>query len=174
MWAPKGWRRVRHRLEKSNFEVLAVDLASPTAPLADCRVLVVPGPSIAIDDAASARIVAFIQGGGNVFVLSAPVLGEDKRVQRSGLEPVAKLIGVDFGQDFILETDAALRLPRGAGEVFFATPEPHEVTRGLERERREDRLASVGQRRAKLANLGQFPGQSAARFERQSTLRARF
>jgi len=131
---PEGLAEVRHRLEKSNFEVLALDLASPGATLADCTVLVVAGPSVAVDDAASARIVAFIQGGGSAFVLAAPVLGEDKRVQRSGLEPVGKLIGVDFGQDFILETDTALRLPRGAGEVFFATPQEHEVTRGLERE----------------------------------------
>jgi hypothetical protein len=109
-------------------------LAAPAAKLDDCTVLIVAGPSVAVDDTASARIVGFIQGGGSAFVLSAPLLGEDKRVQRSGLEPVAKLIGVDFGQDFVLETDAALRLPRGAGEVFFATPQPHEVTRGLERE----------------------------------------
>ena len=131
---PEGLSEIRHRLEKSNFQVIAVDLAAPGSNLADCTVLVVPGPSVAVDDAASARIVAFIQAGGSAFVLSAPVLGEDKRVQRSGLEPVAKLIGVEFGQDFILETDAALRLPRGAGEVFFATPRSHEVTRGLERE----------------------------------------
>ena len=131
---PEGLAEVRHRLEKSNFEVLAVDLTSPADRLADCTVLVVAGPSITVDDAAAARIVAFIRAGGSAYVLSAPVLGEDKRVQRSGLEPVARLIGVDFGQDFILETDAALRLPRGAGEVFFATPQTHEVTRGLERE----------------------------------------
>ncbi|HEY3254064.1 MAG TPA: GldG family protein, partial [Polyangiaceae bacterium] len=131
---PEGLAEVRHRLEKSNFEVIALDLAAPAPKLDECTVLVVAGPSIPIDDAASARIVAFIQGGGSAYLLAAPVLGEDKRVQRSGLEPIAKLIGVDFGQDFILETDAALRLPRGAGEVFFATPQTHEVTRGLERE----------------------------------------
>jgi len=131
---PEGLAEVRHRLEKSNFDVAAVDLAAPGASLGECTVLVVAGPSVEVDQAASTRIVAFIEGGGSAYLLSAPILGEDKRVQRSGLEPIAKLIGVDFGQDFILETDTALRLPRGAGEVFFATPEPHEVTRGLERE----------------------------------------
>jgi len=131
---PEGLAEVRHRLEKSNFEVLAVDLTAATASLTDCTVLVVAGPSVPVDEAAAARIVAFIRGGGSAYVLSAPLLGEDKRVQRSGLEPVAQLVGVDFGQDFILETDAALRLPRGVGEVFFATPQAHEVTRGLERE----------------------------------------
>jgi hypothetical protein len=131
---PEGLAEVRHRLEKSNFEVLALDLTTPTAPLADCTVLVVAGPSIPIDDASASRIAGFVRGGGSAYLLSAPILGDDKRVQRSGLESVAQLIGVEFGQDFILETDAALRLPRGAGEVFFATPQTHEVTRGLERE----------------------------------------
>jgi hypothetical protein len=31
----------------------------------------------------------------------------------------------------VIETDAAARLPRGLGEVFFATPTAHEVTTGL-------------------------------------------
>ena len=131
---PEGLSEVRHRLEKSNFEVTAVDLAAPGSTLGDCNLLVVAGPSVEFDAAAAARIVDFVKGGGSAYVLAAPLLGENKRVQPSGLEPVAQLIGVDFGRDFILETDAALRLPRGAGEVFFATPKPHEVTRGLERE----------------------------------------
>jgi len=131
---PEGLAEVRHRLEKSNFEVTAVDLAAPGGSLGDCNLLVVAGPSVEVDASAAARIVAFIKDGGSAYILAAPLLGENKRVQRSGLEPVAQLIGVEFGQDFILETDAALRLPRGAGEVFFATPQPHDVTRGLERE----------------------------------------
>ncbi|MEJ1960351.1 MAG: GldG family protein [Gammaproteobacteria bacterium] len=131
---PEGLSEVRHRLERSNFEVMAVDLAAPGSSLGECQLLVVAGPSVEVDASAAARITSFIQGGGSAYLLAAPLLGENKRVLRSGLEPVAQLIGVDFGQDFILETDAALRLPRGAGEVFFATPKPHEVTRGLERE----------------------------------------
>lgn len=131
---PEGLSELRHRLEKSNFEVAAVDLAAPGSTLQDCNLLVIAGPGVEFDASAAARVVTFIQAGGSAYLLAAPLLGENKRVQRSGLEPIAQLIGVDFGQDFILETDAALRLPRGAGEVFFATPQQHEVTRGLERE----------------------------------------
>jgi hypothetical protein len=131
---PEGLAEVRHRLEKSNFDVTAVDLGAPGTSLSDCSLLVVPGPSVEVDASAAGRIVDFIKSGGSAYLLVAPMIGEDKHVQRSGLEPVGALIGVDFGQDFILETDTALRLPRGAGEVFFATPQEHEVTRGLERE----------------------------------------
>lgn len=131
---PEGLAEVRHRLEKSNFEVSPVDLAAPGAALGECNLLVVPGPAVEIDSAAATRVLDFIEAGGSAYLLLSPVLSEDKRVQRSGLEAAARLIGVELGQDFILETDPALRLPRGVGEVFFATPKSHEVTRGLERE----------------------------------------
>ena len=131
---PEGVAELRHRLEKSNFDVQTVDLAAPGSSLKECQLLVVPGPSVPFDDSATNRVVDFIKGGGSAYVLVAPILGEDRRVVRSGLEPVGQLIGVDFGQDLVLETDAAVRLPRGAGEVFFSLPRPHEVTRGLERE----------------------------------------
>ncbi len=131
---PEGLAEVRHRLEKSNFEVATVDLGAPGTTLSDCQLLVVPGPGVEFDAAATSRVVHFIQGGGSAYLLVPPILGEDRRVKRSGLEAVGSLISVDFGEDLVLETDPALRLPRGAGEVFFATPKPHEVTRGLERE----------------------------------------
>ena len=131
---PEGLAEVRHRLEKSNFEVNAVDLGAPGTILNDCQLLVVPGPSTEFDESATKRVVDFIQAGGSAYVLAAPIIGEDRHVKRSGLEAVGRLIGVDFGEDLILETDPAVRLPRGAGEVFFSTPKPHEVTRGLERE----------------------------------------
>jgi hypothetical protein len=131
---PEGAAEVRHRLEKSNFEVTAVDLGAPGTTLNECQLLVVAGPAVEFDEAATQRVVQFIRAGGSAYVLAALILGEDKRVKRSGLEAVGRLIGVDFGEDLVLETDPAVRLPRGAGEVFFSIPKPHEVTRGLERE----------------------------------------
>jgi hypothetical protein len=131
---PEGLAEVRHRLEKSNFDVSAVDLAAPGTSIDDCQLLVVPGPGVEFDEAATARVLRFIKAGGSAYILAAPILGEDKRVKHSGLEAIGQLIGVDFGEDLVLETDPAVRLPRGAGEVFFSIPRPHEVTRGLERE----------------------------------------
>jgi len=131
---PEGLSEIRRRLERSNFEVAAVDLAVPGAVLEDCALLVVAGPGVELDRASGERIAEFIKNGGSAYVLASLLLGEDKHVQRSGLEPIAQLIGVELGRDLVLETDNALRQPRGVGEVFFATPQPHEVTRGLERE----------------------------------------
>jgi len=131
---PEGLAEVRRRLEKSNFEVVTVDLAAPGSSLQGCQLLVVPGPSVEFAESASNRVAEFVKAGGNAYILAAPLLGEDRHVRRSGLGAVARSIGVEFGEDFVLETNAALRLPRGAGEVFFSIPKPHEVTRGLERE----------------------------------------
>jgi hypothetical protein len=44
---------------------------------------------------------------------------------------VAALGGIDLGGDFVIERDAALRLPQGLGETYFTTPRPHDVTVGL-------------------------------------------
>jgi hypothetical protein len=63
-----------------------------------------------------------------------PVFGEEPRVLSSGLERIAERFGVRLGNAMVLETEPSLRLPRGAGEVFAATPVLHAVTRGLVRD----------------------------------------
>ena len=55
-------------------------------------------------------------------------------MRASGLERVAERFGVRLKNALVLETEPSLRLPRGAGEVFAATPVPHAATRGLVRE----------------------------------------
>jgi hypothetical protein len=131
--SPEGLSELRHRLEKNNFTVETRDLAAMTVKLDDCTLLAIVGPDVEFDDAASRRVVDYVRQGGNALLLIPPALGEDKRVRRSGLDAVVALAGAQFAQDFVLETDAALRSPRGAGEVFFALPKSHAVTAGLER-----------------------------------------
>jgi hypothetical protein len=75
--------------------------------------------------------VAYVKGGGSIVLFVGPRLDEAERVQSSGLEPVAELANVSLGHDFVLESDEAMRLPRGAGEVFFADLRAHDITRGL-------------------------------------------
>jgi hypothetical protein len=69
--------------------------------------------------------------GGGVLAFVSPVFDAGGEVAPSGLEPLASLLGAKLGRDLVLETDPSARLPRGAGEVFFAVPRQHEVTRGL-------------------------------------------
>lgn len=131
--SPEGLAEIRHRLEKSNFVVEARDLSAQNVQLDDCTLLAVVAPGVPFELGASQRVADYVQRGGNALLLLAPMLAEDKRVRGPGLEPVLALAGASLGQNFVLETDPALRLPRGAGEIFFALPKTHAVTAGLER-----------------------------------------
>lgn len=130
---PEGLAELRRRLEKSNYETESLDLTRPDAEraLAPCRLLAIFGPEQPYGADAAARVVAYVKGGGNAVVLASPELGEDSRVRASGLEPIAELAGVHLERNVVLETNAERRMPRGAGEVFFASPVEHAATRGL-------------------------------------------
>jgi len=130
---PEGLAELRRRLEKSNFEASPLDLtlADAEKKLADCRLLAVVGPDQPYAADATARLVAYVRGGGNVVALVDPMFTDDSRVSASGLEPLFELGGVRLERNVVLETDSTRRLPRGAGEIFFASPVEHAATRGL-------------------------------------------
>ena len=133
---PEGLAELRRRVERSNYEALAVELARSDAEktLTGCRVLVIAGPEVAFGGDAASRVERFVNGGGGLLLFAGPVFSDDARVRASGLERVAERFGVRLRNALVLETEPSLRLPRGAGEVFAATPAPHAATRGLVRE----------------------------------------
>jgi hypothetical protein len=59
---------------------------------------------------------------------------DQARVAASGLERLSERFGARLAKSMVLETEPSLRLPRGAGEIFAATPVEHALTRGLVRE----------------------------------------
>ncbi|HWP04208.1 MAG TPA: GldG family protein [Polyangiaceae bacterium] len=130
---PDGLAELRRRLEKSNYETDPLDLTRPDAEraLEKCRLLVIAAPEQPYGGDASARVVSYVKAGGSALVLASPELGEDSRVRVSGLEPLAELGGMHLERNVVLENDSERRLPRGAGEVFFASPVEHAATRGL-------------------------------------------
>ena len=130
---PMGLAEFRFRIEKDNYQVDTVDLASPgkQAALEPCRVVVVAGPEIEFAAKASRRLVDYLKQGGNVLLLANPVLDEENRIRPTGLDPIARAGGVEFNADFVIEQDEASRLPTGLGETYFATPLVHDVTKGL-------------------------------------------
>lgn len=130
---PNGLAELRYRLEKNNFEPRAVDLSAQTKgePLGPCRLLVVAGPEEKFSPAEAEPVLRYLRDGGSVLMLVNPLLDADSRIVPSGLEVVAGAAGIELGQDFVVETDAAARLPTGAGETFFAAPALHDITKGL-------------------------------------------
>jgi hypothetical protein len=130
---PSGLGELRLRLEKDNYQVESVALLGTqrAASLAGCRVVVIAGPERTFSEQAAQRVRGYLESGGNVLILADPILGDDERILPTGLGPVAALGGIVFGNDFILERDAQLRLATGMGESHFVTPQDHAVTRGL-------------------------------------------
>lgn len=130
-----GLGELKHRLERNNYDTLEVETAGPKAtkdPWKTCRVVIVAGPQSAFAEAEASTLRAFVQNGGSVLFFVNPIPdGDKKRVSPSGLEPVMALFGVEPRGDLVIERDAARRLPKGSGEVFFGEPRPHPVSRGL-------------------------------------------
>lgn len=134
--APHGAAELRARLEKSNFEVKRVDLASANASaglLSSCALTVVAGPERVLQKRASDALSDYFRSGGNVLLFANPSVGDDNQLRESGLAPVARAAGVTLGNNFVIERDPALRLPQGQGEAFLARPMEHAITEGLTR-----------------------------------------
>jgi hypothetical protein len=130
-----GLGELKHRLERNNYDAIEVETNGPKAardPWKTCRVAVVAGPQTSFTEPEAQALAGFVRGGGNVLFFVNPIPdGDKKRVTPSGLEPVMALFGVEPRGDLVIERDAAKRLPKGSGEVFFGEPRPHPVSRGL-------------------------------------------
>jgi hypothetical protein len=131
--SPRGLAELKYRLEKGNFEVqpLALESARSAEALAACRLVVVAGPGSAFSTGASERLRRHLEQGQSLLLLLGPVLGEDSRSNKSGLEPVLDRAGVELGRDLVLERDPALMAPVGSGETFQATPAAHAITSAM-------------------------------------------
>jgi len=130
---PRGLAELKYRIQKDNYTTKSVDLVSPdkTQTLDGCRVVVVPGPDVALTPEAAKRLEIYFSKGGNLLLFVNPVLDDGNRIRASGLEHVASVGGIELGQDFVIERNAELRMPQGLGETYFATPKPHDITAGL-------------------------------------------
>ena len=72
---PEGLAELRRRVERSNYEALAVELARSDAEkaLAGCRVLVIAGPEVAFGGDAASRVERFVNGGGGLLLFAGPI-----------------------------------------------------------------------------------------------------
>ena len=131
---PSGLGGLRYTLEKNNYGTREVDLSSVGSDLAlsACDLVILAAPGEVYSESAVARLVAAARHGKNFLVSISPTLGEDNHTSKSGLEPLLELFGVRAREQLIFERDPDLALPLGVGgEVFFAVPKAHAITRGL-------------------------------------------
>jgi hypothetical protein len=162
---PDGLAELRRRLEKNNFETEPVDVTRPDAKklLGGCRLLAIIAPEQPYGADATERVKDYVSAGGNVVALVGPRFGDDTRVAPSGLEALFELGGVHLEPNVVLETDTSRRLPRGAGEVFFATPVEHAATRGLVLEGGKAELSVLVSESRSLALVSGGPARALAK-----------
>jgi gliding motility-associatede transport system auxiliary component len=137
---PEGLSELKQRLLKNNYDAESVDATSPKVSYVDCVAVVVPTPELEFGTEDAKRLADYVRAGGSALLLLGPTLGDSPQVRGTGLEPVLELAGVSLGRDVVFEQDQAERLPRGAGELFFAKLRPHPITRGVLHE--DDKLSS--------------------------------
>src|SRR5262249_30853346 len=88
----------------------------------------------------AAKIRAWFEGGGNVFILASPVPDtERKRMLPTRLGAITEAAGIALDEDFVFETDARRKLPGGFGQQVLAEESAmHEITAGMAGERNQD------------------------------------
>jgi len=159
---PDGLAELRRRVEKNNFEATTLDLTRPDAQklLDGCRLLAIVAPEEPYAADATERVKNWVRAGGNVVALVGPTFGDDGRVAPSGLEGLFELGGVRLEPNVVFETDPSRRLPRGAGEVFFALPVEHAATRGLVLEGGKTEVSVLVSESRALSLVGGGPGRA--------------
>lgn len=130
---PSGLGELRYRMEKDNYDVRLVDL-SGAGSLGGCRLVLVAGPTRPLSNAATGMLADHVRGGGSLALFVSPVFDSEGHAISLGLDPLTSLVGVALGEGLVVEADPAKVVSLGwGGEVFRATPKPHEITSGLMR-----------------------------------------
>jgi|GEM_PF-1712421 len=131
--AEGGLGRSEARLKSLGFLVdeVPLDVPSAEAAVANCPYLVVVAPNEAWPKGHVRSILERLRQGSRLFLGLSPTVNAKGELKDLGLQPLLEALGVRFINEFVLERDAARRLPEGMGEIFFAEAAPHAITRGL-------------------------------------------
>jgi gliding motility-associatede transport system auxiliary component len=130
----QGLGELRDRLLKNNYEPVTVNSTSgdPKEAYEGCDAVVVTGPGLPFTKPEADVIAERMRAGMSGLFMLNPMLDADRKAQLdTGLESVAKMFGIGIVNDYVFELDNDARVPRGTGEVFFPTLEPHATTDGL-------------------------------------------
>jgi ABC-type uncharacterized transport system involved in gliding motility auxiliary subunit len=117
-----GMAKARHALETLNYKVEKVLLLKQATSLADCAVLVVPGPKTALLPTEVAAIRDYLAGGGNALFMLDPFV-------RTGLEPVVREYGVVIADDLVIDEASHFWADLSAPAV--SDYNRHQITRDL-------------------------------------------
>jgi hypothetical protein len=126
-----GLGALRDLLEKSNYELVAVDAAAHE-PFDRCSVVVVAGVRTPFAPEAANRLRAWLLSGGSLLAAVGPLDADTPTgMTDAGLDPVLAPFGIALEDDLVHDLAADVSIPETHGEGFFVTARPHPVTSAL-------------------------------------------
>jgi ABC-type uncharacterized transport system involved in gliding motility auxiliary subunit len=117
-----GLAKARHALETVNYRVEKISLVRADHDLAECAVLIVAGPKVALLDIEIKAIEDYLAAGGNGFFMIDPFV-------QTGLKPVIRQYGVFLDDTIVL--DEASHFWTDASSPAVTRYNHHQVTREL-------------------------------------------
>jgi ABC-type uncharacterized transport system involved in gliding motility auxiliary subunit len=117
-----GMAKARHALETVNYKVEKLLLLQRANGLADCGVLVVAGPKIALLPMEMEAVRAYLANGGHAFFMLDPFV-------RTGLEPVLREYGIVVDDDIVI--DEASHFWADVSSPAVSDYNRHQITRDL-------------------------------------------
>ncbi|MCC7536055.1 MAG: Gldg family protein [Deltaproteobacteria bacterium] len=121
----RGLGHVREDLRPDNYETEEIETRGRSEIPRGCDAVAVIGPQRPFDEAEAGSLRAYVTGGGNLLLALDPVLDRASqgrsRMMPSGLESLARELGVRVDDALVLEADEGHRLDPNLVEVFVAT-----------------------------------------------------
>jgi hypothetical protein len=136
---PQGERRgeglghSEQHIARLGFELeeTALDVPAPDQALKACSWIAVIAPTQVWPKSHVSAVLMRLRAGAHLFLALSPTVDARGELKDLGLAPLLEALGVRFINEFVLEQDPTLRFSDGMGEIFFAEPKTHPITRGL-------------------------------------------
>lgn len=117
-------------LKHDNVAWEVIDTIGKTALPSNCDAVYVLGPMQPFSEAEANAIAAYLHKGGNALLALDPVIERDE-VQPTGLEEMARELGVRIDQTLVIETDPGHLPGQNALEFLVTAFGEHATTRPL-------------------------------------------
>jgi hypothetical protein len=118
-------------LQHDNVTTQPVEVRGASTVPSDCDALVIAGPRQAFTPDEAEIVTRYLRAGGNVLMLLDPLFVE-RRFAPTGLEPVARLGGIELTQTVVVEGDPGHQIPETLPATFTAGEfGDHPITRAL-------------------------------------------
>ncbi|MEK6646146.1 MAG: GldG family protein [Candidatus Firestonebacteria bacterium] len=121
----EGFSEAKKTLERENYVIKELDLATTTKISEDCQLLIVPGPKKGFAEKEIEIVEKYLAGGGKGLFMFDPGVN-------TGLEGMLKTYKIDIGNDLILDPASCY-----SGDAMAPIPayKSHDITNELQKQR---------------------------------------